>query len=155
MNMKWLGTLVATSALLFTVAPPLAAQTQPQPLEYTVTVSGSLSHVRGATGDHFLSFSGPIEIPGVGLAPGTYIFQFPATGVVRVMSQDHSTVYATFFTTPVRRNTSTLATQVEFERSAEGAPLRIAAWFPSGWEYGVAPMYAAGTGPKVQQMAMR
>src|SRR5713226_10573891 len=48
----------------------------------------------------YLTFSGPVEIPGVGLPAGTYIFKIanPNSGldVVQVLSRDRKTVYATF-----------------------------------------------------------
>jgi hypothetical protein len=140
--MRTFGALAAAGAMLLLASPVLAAQQNqlPKPLEITVTVTGHMGVVKGSPSDHFLSFSGPIEIPGVGLKPGTYIFQPVDTGIVRVMSPDRSTVYATFYTTPVTRVTAG-ATQVTFERTAERAPVRIAAWFPAGQLDGMAPMY--------------
>jgi hypothetical protein len=132
---KLCGVAAAVGAMLLTMPAVTAAadqsQTQ-QPLEFTVTVTGHPGVVKGSPSDHFLSFSGPIEIPGVGLKPGTYIFQPIEDGqLVRVMNADHTQVYATFFTTPVIRM-SAGATQVTFERTGNGAPVRIASWFPSG-----------------------
>ena len=47
----------------------------------------------------YLTFNRPVSVPGVGLAPGTYIFELasPTTDVsiVRVLSRDRSTVVGT------------------------------------------------------------
>ena len=155
MNRKWFGTLVAAVAMLFIVAPAFATQTQPKRLEYTVTVSGQVGHVIASRSEQVLSFSGPIGIPGVGLAPGTYIFQRFDPGLVRVLSSDLSKVYATFFVTPVERTEGLSHTQVTFMRSSKGSPLQLAAWFPAGTMDGLAPVYQKVTGPKEPQMAMR
>ncbi len=139
--MKLCGVLAAVGVMLFGMAPAVAAQDSAQkPLEFTVTVTGHAGVVKGSPSDHFLSFSGPIEIPGVGLKPGTYIFQPVGTSLVRVMSEDRSTVYATFFTTPVVRSNAD-DSEVTFERVGHGVPVRIASWFLPGHLYGMAPLY--------------
>src|ERR1700676_3732903 len=55
----------------------------------------------------YVTISGPVEIPGVALPAGTYIFKLadPDTGnrLVRVLSKDRKTVYATFFALPETR----------------------------------------------------
>src|SRR3984893_3626203 len=55
----------------------------------------------------YVTFSGPVEIPGVALPAGTYIFKLadPDTGngVVPVLSNDGKTVFVTFFLLPVTR----------------------------------------------------
>ena len=47
----------------------------------TVTVQGVLG---GSAQEHHLTFSGPVALPGVALAPGTYIFSRPAGNILRV-----------------------------------------------------------------------
>jgi hypothetical protein len=146
--MKWFrGAAVLGAMMLMVPVASAGAQEKPKPLEFTVTVTGHVGVVKGSPSDHFLSFSGPVEIPGVGLKPGTYILQPLDTGVVRVMSTDRRTVYATFFTTPVLRMTAG-RTAVTFERTVNGAPLRIASWFPDGQLYGMAPLYPSASTTK-------
>ncbi len=138
---KLIGAGVAIAAVfLLSGAHPAWAQAQ-QPMEFTVTVTGHAGVVRGSPSDHFMFFSGPIEIPGVGLKPGTYVFQMVEPSIVRVLSQDRSTVYATFFTTPVQRPVSSDKEQMTLERTSAGAPARIAAWYLPNHSDGVAPLY--------------
>jgi len=49
----------------------------------------------------YLTFSGPVQVPGATLQPGTYRFKLAtptSTSVVRVLSRDGRQVYSTFFT---------------------------------------------------------
>ena len=78
------GVLIALTTL------SAAAQ---QPFEYKVNVMGEA--VKGSAGDHFLTFSGPFQIPEVTLPAGTYVFTVVAPSVVRVSSPDRSQQYAT------------------------------------------------------------
>ena len=79
-------------------------QVQQQPLEFTVTVHGdSRPTPEGSPSEHLMSFSGPIEIPGVGLPAGSYLFRFITPSIVQVTSPDRSTVYGMFLTTPASR----------------------------------------------------
>ena len=86
----------------------------------------------------YVTFSGPVEIPGVALPAGTYIFKLadPDTGnrVVQVLSKDGKTVYATFFSLPEARPTpagDTIVTLYEGGR-VTGSPEAIKAWFYPG-----------------------
>lgn len=143
--MRSLGVLVAVGLFAAGTGTSAAAQEatpQQQNLEFTVTVTGHAGAVKGSPSDHFLSFSGPVEIPGVGLKPGTYIFKPIGSSLVRVMSEDRSTVYATFFTTPVVRSSADdQAAEVTFERVDPKAPVRIESWFMPGQMTGMAPLY--------------
>jgi len=124
-------------------APPAGASQRP--LEYTVTVKGDVEPgVVGSSADHFMSFSAPIEIPGVGLPAGTYLFRFLTPSMVQVTSPDRSKVYAMFFTTPASRSDAGDQAEMIFEREHAAAPPRIAKWsFPNGFD-GVAPVYPEG-----------
>ena len=86
----------------------------------------------------YVTFSGPVEIPGVALPAGTYIFKLadPDTGnrVVQVLSKDGKTVYATFFSLPETRLVpagETIVTLYEGGK-ATGSPEAIKAWFYPG-----------------------
>jgi hypothetical protein len=104
----------------------LSADAQ-QPLEYKVTVMGEA--VKGSASDHFLTFSGPFQIPEVTLPAGTYVFTFVAPSVVRVSSPDRSQQYATFFTMPVEQVEPEDQYRMVFARTGEAVPPRIAKWF--------------------------
>jgi hypothetical protein len=101
----------------------------------------------------YLTFSGPVEIPGVGLAAGTYIFELanPDSGshVVRVLSRDRKTVYATFFALPDSRRSASGETIVTFHEELAGAPQAIKTWFYPGETTGFEFVY-----PKAQVMRL-
>jgi hypothetical protein len=86
----------------------------------------------------YVTISGPVEIPGVALPAGTYIFKLadPDTGnrVVQVLSKDGKTVYATFFSLPETRPAPAgekIVTLYEGGMAA-GSPEAIKAWFYPG-----------------------
>jgi hypothetical protein len=84
----------------------------------------------------YFTFSAPVEIPGVALPAGTYMFKVPdvSTGqnVVQVFSKDGSRIFATFFTIPDDRMTPTEKPIVTFEEAPAGAPEAVKAWFYPG-----------------------
>ena len=83
----------------------------------------------------YLSFSAPVALPGVGLAPGTYVFELadPSNdpSLVRVLSRDRSTVYLTAFTEMVVRPAGLRpVTFVALGEALVGRPVRITVWYP-------------------------
>lgn len=83
-----------------------------------------------------LTFSGPVALPGVTLASGTYIFELATPtnlDIVRVLSRDRSRVYFMAFTTQVHRPAGLPADRlVSLAEAAAGAPTPIPAWYPRG-----------------------
>ena len=110
-----------------------------------VTVRSHTGPVTGSASDHFLSFSSPVGIPGVGLAPGTYIFRRITPSVMQVLSEDRSMVHAMFFVTPTSRTEVTNDYSVRIRRIREDALPRITAIFPPAAMTGYQPMYPDGT----------
>lgn len=110
----------------------------------TVAVSGSVLAVmlaasaRADTWDQltYFTFSAPVEIPGVALPAGTYMFKLAnpdeSRSVIRVLSQDGSHVYSTFLTIPDKRLTPTADPVVTFNETPAGMPEAIKAWFYPG-----------------------
>ena len=87
--------------------------------------------------DHtmYVTFNRPVGLPGVTLAPGTYIFETPdATGdhtLVRVSSRDRSIVIYTAFTRTVDRTPGIKRDQaITFGEGAAYGVQPIAAWWP-------------------------
>jgi hypothetical protein len=85
----------------------------------------------------YLTFSGPVSIPGVTLPAGTYIFErvdLPdRIDMVRVSARNRSHVYMTAFTRIVQRPRGLKSSQaVTFREGRPGAAPEIAAWFPMG-----------------------
>ncbi len=96
-----------------------------------------------------MTFSGPVELPGVVLPAGTYIFRLLDSSsnrnIVQVFSEDKKTHYATILASPNYRITPKSDTVVTFHERAAGAPQAIKAWFYPGINYGQEFVY-----PKVR-----
>jgi hypothetical protein len=89
----------------------------------------------------YLTFTRSVAIPGVQLAPGTYIFELadPETGmgIVRVSSRDRSKVYVTVFTRNIDRPANAPAdATVLFGEASRGEAPSVRAWFPEGAHQG-------------------
>ena len=86
----------------------------------------------------YLTFSGPVSLPGVALGTGTYLFERaspdgPAFDVVRVLSPDRRRVYFQGFTLAVDRPAGMHPGQVvTIGEAPAGAPTPIKAWYPEG-----------------------
>lgn len=141
--MKLLKVWFVLVAAVIGVSRAAAAQTQP--LGVTVTVKGDEAKIAGSDTDHFVTFEVPVEIPGVGLAPGRYVFRFIAPTVVQVLSGDRSQVYAMFLTSPTSRITLSDGHDMTFERTRDDAPIRLVAWFLPYQSIGYQPVYPTET----------
>ncbi len=88
------------------------------------------------------TFSGPVALPGVALAPGQYIFRLADPGTTRrtlqVVSADGRHVYGMFFWIPLRRPEATNEPEIRLREAPAGSPTAIRAlWYPgesTGWE---------------------
>ncbi|MDE3156880.1 MAG: hypothetical protein KGN76_17405 [Acidobacteriota bacterium] len=91
-----------------------------------------------ASEDTFVTFSGPVALPGLVLPAGTYLFRHLAPGhtsrrhVVQVLSADRSKIYATLQTVPNTRLTRTDEPTIVFRETPAGQPQVIRAWFYPG-----------------------
>ena len=93
-----------------------------------------------------ITFSGPVEIPGVHLKgyailpAGTYIFKVLDSGsdrhIVQISSKDEKTVYATILAIPNLRLKATDKTVMTFRERPAGEPEALRAWFYPGKEWG-------------------
>jgi hypothetical protein len=87
-----------------------------------------------------LTFSGPVDVPGITLPAGTYRFELadPTTSrrVIRVSDKDGSKTYGMFFSIPNQRMTPADKPVVMFRESAAGAPPAVQVWFYPGESYG-------------------
>ena len=81
--------------------------------------------------DYYLTFSGPIALPGVSLGAGRYLFSREAGNVVRVTRGASPVVMV--HTIPVSRARATAQHEITFgDPLAAGAPRRVVAWFLPG-----------------------
>jgi|SRR5688572_29671599 hypothetical protein len=83
----------------------------------------------------YLTFGRAVELGGVTLPAGTYVFEVanPDSGanVVRVLSRDRARVHVLKATTPTyRERTSDMRTMIKLGEAPAGAPAAVRAWFP-------------------------
>jgi hypothetical protein len=84
----------------------------------------------------YLTFSGPVQIPGATLPAGTYLFQLAAPDsarhVIMVSSKDGSKVFGMFMTIPNDRLDTPDENVVMFGESPAGTPQAVQAWWYPG-----------------------
>ncbi|MCC7032222.1 MAG: hypothetical protein IT179_05225 [Acidobacteria bacterium] len=94
---------------------------------------------------NYLTFSGPVALPGVTLSAGTYVFERAVAihpDVVVVRNAEGSKVFYRGSTMRASRPNSTRRDLViEFGEAARGVPPPITAWFPLGEPTGHAFVY--------------
>ena len=87
-----------------------------------------------------LTFSGPVDVPGVTLPAGTYRFSLadPETGrrVVKIADKDGTRTFGMFLSIPNERLRPSDKPVVMFKETAAGAPPAVQAWFYPGERYG-------------------
>ena len=77
-----------------------------------------------------LTFSGAFALPRMVLPGGTYTFERVEPRIVRVLSQDHMTLYGTFMTQPTLRAGYTTKQEVVFGEVPAGQTPPIKVWYP-------------------------
>jgi hypothetical protein len=93
-----------------------------------------------------ITFSGPVEIPGVhlkgwGILPaGTYVFKILDSQsdrhIVQIFNQDETAIYATILAIPNYRLKATDKTVITFRERPAGEPEALRAWFYPGRNWG-------------------
>jgi hypothetical protein len=106
-----------------------------------------------------ITFSGPVEIPGVHLAgwgvlpAGTYMFKILDSQsdrhIVQIFNQDETMIYATILAIPNYRLKATDKTVVTFTERPAGEPEALRAWFYPGRNWGEEFVY-----PKARAMTL-
>jgi hypothetical protein len=84
----------------------------------------------------YLTFSGPVEVPGATLEPGTYMFQLADVQsnrhIVQIFNQDGTKLIVTTLTIPDQRMEPTDKPQVKFLETSAGTPAAIRSWYYPG-----------------------
>jgi hypothetical protein len=87
-----------------------------------------------------ITFDQPVELPGVVLPAGTYVFKLfdsqADRNIVQVFNKDENHLYATIMAIPDYRLTPTGNTVLKFSESPAGSPEAIKAWFYPGDNFG-------------------
>ena len=106
-----------------------------------------------------ITFSGPVEIPGVHLAgwgvlpAGTYVFKIMDSQtdrhIVQIFNKDETTIYATILAIPNYRLKATDKTVITFRERPAGEPEALRAWFYPGMQWGEEFVY-----PKAKAVAL-
>jgi hypothetical protein len=118
-----------------------------------VLLSGALVLSLPALGDQWnkktlLTFSQPVEIPGVILPAGQYVFKLADSlsdrHIVQVFNADEDKVFATILAIPHYRMTPADKTVILFEERRADQPEAIHAWFYPGEVYGQEFVYPKG-----------
>lgn len=94
----------------------------------------------------YFTFNQPVQLPGVQLPPGEYIFRLadPDTSrkVVQVLSADRKEVYAMLHTVPRQRGEAPDKPEISFMETAAGNPPAIQTWWYRGERTGREFMYS-------------
>jgi len=92
-----------------------------------------------------ITFDHPVELPGIVLPAGTYVFRMmdylANNNMVQVLTEDEQTVLATIRAIPDYRVTPSLNTSIIFEERAANAPRAIKEWFFPDRHYGYEFVY--------------
>ena len=92
-----------------------------------------------------LEISGPLEIPGKVLAPGTYIFKLADSQsdrhIVQIFAVDQHQLIATILAIPAHRLEPTGDAVITFQERENGSPEAIGRWFFAGDLNGVGFVY--------------
>jgi len=96
----------------------------------------------------YMTFSKPVQVPGVTLGAGTYRFRLanPDTSrnVFQVLSRDGKTVFAMFHTIPDMRMSVTSEATVSFRETPAGVPPAVRSLFYGGEHRGYEFVYPRG-----------
>jgi hypothetical protein len=110
-----------------------------------------------------MTFSGPVEIPGVHLKgwavlpAGTYVFKIVDSAsdrhIVQIFNQSETQVYATILAIPNYRLKATDKTVVTFRERPAGEPEALRAWFYPGRNWGEEFVYPKARAMELAQAA--
>jgi len=103
----------------------------------------------------FLTFSGPVQVPGATLPAGTYMFKLadPESGrrAIQIWDKEGSDIIATLLTIPNQRMEPADEPVVLFQETASGQPQAVRAWFYPGDRYGMEFIYPKDQAMKIAQ----
>lgn len=87
-----------------------------------------------------VTFSGPVELPGIVLPAGTYVFKLLDSQsnrhIVQVFNEEETKIYTTILAIPNYRLAPTGETVIRFAERPRGTPEAMRAWFYPGDNFG-------------------
>jgi hypothetical protein len=87
-----------------------------------------------------VTFSGPVELPGIVLPAGTYVFRLLDSqsdrNIVEVFNANETKIFATILAIPNYRLESTGKTVIRFAERGQNLPEAVRAWFYPGDNFG-------------------
>jgi len=87
-----------------------------------------------------VTFNDPVELPGMALPAGTYVFKLMDSmtdrNIVQVFNKDETHIYGTFLAIPDYRMKTPRKTIITFEERPANSPEAVKAWFYPGDNYG-------------------
>jgi hypothetical protein len=93
----------------------------------------------------YVTFSGPVQVPGVTLPAGTYRFELADSvvdrSVLEISNQDGTKHYAMLLTMPIERLNASDEPIVLFKETARREPVAVQAWFYPGERAGQELVY--------------
>ena len=101
-----------------------------------------------------MTFSAAVELPGMRLEPGTYVFRLADTAsrnVIQVLSQDEMKVLGQWLYVPAERREVTGDTVVTFREASANITPAIQFWFYPGEKIGKEFMYAKDQAERIAQ----
>jgi len=81
---------------------------------------------------NYLTFSAPVELPGMTLPAGTYTFRLadtPSRNVIQVLSQDEKKIFGQFLFAPSRRREPSADPVVTFKETAANTTPAVQYWY--------------------------
>jgi len=100
----------------------------------------------------YLTFSAPVELPGMNLPAGTYTFKLadtPSRNVVQVLSQDEKKIHGQFLFVQAQRRDASGDTVVTFRETAEGTTPAVQYWYYPGETIGKEFVYPKDQAVKI------
>ena len=102
----------------------------------------------------FLTFSAPVELPGMTLQAGTYVFRLadtPGRNVVQVLSRDEKDIMGQWLFVQAQRPEVTGETVVTFKETREGTTPAVQYWYYPGEKIGKEFIYPKEQALKIAQ----
>ena len=118
-----------------------------------LVIGASVASAQPADRSTFVTFSGPVAIPGKTLPAGTYTFKLADSPsdrhVVQVFDKDQTQIFATLLAVPAERAEASGDPVVTFGEMAANAPPAVRYWYYAGEKSGNEFVY-----PKSEAMAI-